>query len=489
MLIMSDFQLVAGLAILTSGFSQLRCGISAYHWQHVVRLAWFSSVTHLCCLTFLREQFYQRKVVVWWRVSGMVILILMLIIAMIPTANYTWAFIPFEDLSVILEDGSSHRFVKPDPRDHAICFFTLAAGVENIYNAQRYITYQRVIISAVLLGFGMIKRIWPLFRLPDEVYHHVRKRMSAAFTGVLHKVFGWTSTWTVSSHLILICVYRPLLAIFLSFRILLDIVTSRFFDVLWLLISFCWGTLSLWLQRPLHSLGGQQWTFGQVIALVLLIAPAIALFEGFASKAARGPRDHVNSGVRNEGSQNSRSDIRSANSASSLPVPVSSAAALAEPPIAPNQLGPAAIDHPERDFYRFSDSFSVLVYVTISIAVTACGISLFGLVSTPKLAPLELANPSLSASIGISSAPVLVGFLSFCVLLSFVLEVPSATLKAPYSLLMKPLYLFIYIILLGLASAPSITWTVVSLTCLAMYLVLSSLVIYWRWRQRKNHGS
>lgn len=55
MLTMSDFQLITGLAILISGFTQLQTGISAYHWQRLVQLAWFSSVTHLCCLTALRD--------------------------------------------------------------------------------------------------------------------------------------------------------------------------------------------------------------------------------------------------------------------------------------------------------------------------------------------------------------------------------------------------------------------------------------------------
>ncbi|KAF2712528.1 hypothetical protein K504DRAFT_206294 [Pleomassaria siparia CBS 279.74] len=36
MLTMSDIQLLAGLSILISGFTQIRCGLSAYHWQKLV---------------------------------------------------------------------------------------------------------------------------------------------------------------------------------------------------------------------------------------------------------------------------------------------------------------------------------------------------------------------------------------------------------------------------------------------------------------------
>lgn len=247
MLIMSDFQLIAGLAILISGFNQLRRGISAYHWNRVVRLARFSTVTHLCCLTFLREHFYQKKAVVWWRVTGMVILIVMLIIAMIPTSNYTWTLIPAEDVSAILVDETGHQFVRPYPQNQAICFFTHAERVDNNYSVQLYVACQRVILSAVLLGFGTVSRIWRLFRVADAVYHRARKQVSAVGIGLLQRVLSWTSNWTMSSQLVLIFVYRPLLAIFLSFRLLLDILTSRFFDALWLLASFCWGSLNLWL--------------------------------------------------------------------------------------------------------------------------------------------------------------------------------------------------------------------------------------------------
>jgi hypothetical protein len=87
MLIMSDFQMITGLSILISGYTQLRCGLQAYYWQRVVYLAWFSSITHLCCLTFLREYFSRNKVAYCWRLPGMIILILMLVVAYVPTAH------------------------------------------------------------------------------------------------------------------------------------------------------------------------------------------------------------------------------------------------------------------------------------------------------------------------------------------------------------------------------------------------------------------
>ena len=57
----SDSQIVTGIAILVSAYVQIFCGLQIYHWQVAVDLAFFSSVTHLTTLTFLREYFRKRK--------------------------------------------------------------------------------------------------------------------------------------------------------------------------------------------------------------------------------------------------------------------------------------------------------------------------------------------------------------------------------------------------------------------------------------------
>ena len=59
----SDQQVLIGLAILISGYIQLGCrGLAVYHWQIVVDLAFFSLVTHLTTLTYLRTYFQTRNI-------------------------------------------------------------------------------------------------------------------------------------------------------------------------------------------------------------------------------------------------------------------------------------------------------------------------------------------------------------------------------------------------------------------------------------------
>ncbi|KAF2648842.1 hypothetical protein K491DRAFT_611930 [Lophiostoma macrostomum CBS 122681] len=93
-LVMSDLQILTGMSILISGYVQLRCGISCYHWQIIVYLAWFSSLTHFACLTFLRSYLFNHPERAW-RLTAMGLIVMMLTVAFVPTGNYAW----FEDVS------------------------------------------------------------------------------------------------------------------------------------------------------------------------------------------------------------------------------------------------------------------------------------------------------------------------------------------------------------------------------------------------------
>lgn len=110
---MSDLQLLTGLSILISGYSQLRCGLSVYHWQALVYLTWFCSLTHLSCLTFLKNHLYNHHGERIWRLIGIGTLLTMLITALLPTGNYgtcyllaKYAICTFGDLSPAAYTGS-----------------------------------------------------------------------------------------------------------------------------------------------------------------------------------------------------------------------------------------------------------------------------------------------------------------------------------------------------------------------------------------------
>jgi carbon starvation protein CstA len=89
-LMMSDQQMITGIALMVSAITQLRCGISAYHWQITIYLVWFSSFTHLATLTFLRGYLHENLPLRWCRLFFMTALIGLLTAALVPTRHGDW---------------------------------------------------------------------------------------------------------------------------------------------------------------------------------------------------------------------------------------------------------------------------------------------------------------------------------------------------------------------------------------------------------------
>ncbi|RMY86926.1 hypothetical protein D0862_10816 [Hortaea werneckii] len=97
-IVLSDQQIVTGIAIMTAGFVGLRSGqISVYHYQIVLYLAWLSSSVHLSALTLLRPFLNRHSGLKVWRLVGMGALFIMLIIGLVPTVSYDWGIINFKD--------------------------------------------------------------------------------------------------------------------------------------------------------------------------------------------------------------------------------------------------------------------------------------------------------------------------------------------------------------------------------------------------------
>jgi hypothetical protein len=88
LLVFSDQQVITSVAIMGSGFSQLSCSLSFYHWQNIVNLAWFSSVAHLTTLTTLRKYLRKNQGLRLWRLCGMIITAVMLVVGLVSTGFY-----------------------------------------------------------------------------------------------------------------------------------------------------------------------------------------------------------------------------------------------------------------------------------------------------------------------------------------------------------------------------------------------------------------
>lgn len=233
---MSDLQILTGLSILISGYSQLRCGLSVYHWQILVYLAWFCSLTHLSCLTFLRNHLYNHPGERLWRLIGMGALVGMLIGALLPTGNY----------------GTSMN-----PADYAICSFKHlrridrdTTGPNEFYDTSQ-LNYASMIISILLIGLGFASRIVRLHRaLSVTVVTATRKYLSERARRLLRKMYERCENTSNEPPrrgrsfrigpfrgsqgrrlFYRVYLYRPTLAVFLAIRAALDLWSSLVLEV------------------------------------------------------------------------------------------------------------------------------------------------------------------------------------------------------------------------------------------------------------------
>lgn len=214
---MNDVQIFTGTSILVSGYGNLKCGLSCYHWKVMVYLAWFSTLTHLSCLTFLRARLYMKKGERTWRVIGMALVLIMLLVAMIPTGRYSW---------------TGYAVPAPQPKDYAICYFDFSPWDSN--PGDDISVYITMVLSVLVLALGFVTRVVKLYKvLSVTVVKSTRMKISGRLRrGLLwvYKGLGLDSNPRRRS-LRRTLIYRPLLSAFLVLRVLVDMWASMVVEV------------------------------------------------------------------------------------------------------------------------------------------------------------------------------------------------------------------------------------------------------------------
>ncbi|KAL8647562.1 MAG: hypothetical protein Q9226_006381, partial [Calogaya cf. arnoldii] len=88
-LALSDQQILMGILILVTGFIK-HCSISAYHFELISDLAWFSSNTNLTSLIVLQIYFSEHPSLRNWRVCSMLVLFVFLMVALALEGHRQW---------------------------------------------------------------------------------------------------------------------------------------------------------------------------------------------------------------------------------------------------------------------------------------------------------------------------------------------------------------------------------------------------------------
>ena len=126
-LMLSDQQLVTGIALLAAAYSQVTHGVLNYDWQIVVNLTWFSCMTHLTTLTALRYYFQDNPAMRTWRACLMLITVIMLVVALIPTGDVITVFLKwFPVLCTFRDLDHPKRFLySPDITTYMLLSITI----------------------------------------------------------------------------------------------------------------------------------------------------------------------------------------------------------------------------------------------------------------------------------------------------------------------------------------------------------------------------
>ncbi|KAI1360303.1 hypothetical protein F5Y08DRAFT_52948 [Xylaria arbuscula] len=298
-----DIQLLTGFGILISGYNALECGLSAYHWQVVVHLAWFTCVTHLIGLTTLRRYLNDRPWERFIRYILALILLGLLLAALVPTAFFNW---------------SAYGFSLAEESSPAICFFNfleqrkkfkyeleqcLAANTPDCWwlpdqGLQWSHALQSMAFSSALLIYSFIVRTVKLFRF-----------LSAFASNYLDACLGSLKalalrTIVLVQDLLMRLGYRSMnlgsrgnmsnpsvsqmlfSAASVSLRINIDLLNSVVAEVYWLFVLLLWGTIRLASALSISNQAVRDaenaWTFGQVLPIVLLAAPIVTALETFS---------------------------------------------------------------------------------------------------------------------------------------------------------------------------------------------------------------
>ncbi|KAK8052418.1 hypothetical protein PG993_003803, partial [Apiospora rasikravindrae] len=288
---MCDIQIATGLGILTSAFILgPQCGLDAYHWQMIVHLAWFSAVTHLSGLFALRGCIAKRRWAKYTRVGLMFCLIVMLIVATVPTVFFNWTSI----LLRIDSGNSKFQLSAADPESAAMCFLHVNYGAWSYYNRTENTRYphdkyaalhntqklQTTLFSVFMLLFGFTSRSVKLFGLLSRSFSmFVREPLSELGREILrkgarHRPKRYTDFWDD-------IFMRPALAVFITTRITTNLAGSMLAE------AIIWGTFNLVGTR--ESIASDilqeenQWGFGQILSVLLLGGPLITTSSTIAS--------------------------------------------------------------------------------------------------------------------------------------------------------------------------------------------------------------
>ncbi|KAM7210678.1 hypothetical protein V8F06_013939 [Rhypophila decipiens] len=270
-----DSQSITGIAILVSGYYSLHCGVSSYHWYLIVYLAWFASLTHLSGLTFLRHHLHNHQGARSWRLFCMFVLLVLLAVALFPTAHFDLSYIDYNNGNIIDEDNAGKDFKLTD---HAVCYFKIKEEPYGILPDR----WDSMVVSMALLVYGYLIRALKLFRGPRGTWYRFKRKWKDSCQKFLRWMASlpsehWPAWMRFTYGAVLV---KPCVLFYLLLRGLLHYYVSMASEIYWLLVSAAWGTFRLFYLKFSNGAPPEDdWSFGQLVPLLMLASPLVLLYE------------------------------------------------------------------------------------------------------------------------------------------------------------------------------------------------------------------
>ena len=269
-LMFSDQQLVTGIALLVSGYIQVACGLDPFHWQIVIYLAWFSSLTHLTTLTILRQYFHDNPAARFWRLALMLVMGIMLLVALIPTGHSLW-FI----------DADSEPFEFP-----VSCYYQRIWAQGEQTKDSRITVYQisSMITSMLVLFVSYLTRIVKLYKGATALVKlWLRTKPGGVLKSEMQKLGRRAARRKGASFSLVLYLVLEILQV--ALRATFDLFESVLWEIFWLMFALAWGTSNL-LHTRSHSNPAiadleNTWGFSQVFPIVLLALPILSIGENY----------------------------------------------------------------------------------------------------------------------------------------------------------------------------------------------------------------
>jgi hypothetical protein len=260
-LVLSDQQMVTGVAIFVIGYSQ-HCSMSSYHFFIIVALGWFSSTTHLSTLTVLQNYFKEFPALKYIRLVGMTSTFVMLFIGMLVLYTKAPFRVPVQCRLARISLSGTH------PLNYlcaVLLFFWLT--VTFLSKSFRF-CFQKEGGSSALLG---------IFQC---LLHDKDKSVSRNDYCVLR--LGEISQSTASS------IFTYAQGYFAIFNfVYIEFLDSFMWQIVWLFFGNFYGVRQLvWARKFVrHRVPVQgnesELNFGQLLALSLLVLPLLAAVEAY----------------------------------------------------------------------------------------------------------------------------------------------------------------------------------------------------------------